>query len=70
MIANILLFAFVGAFVAIAALGHGLLITAIWPNLLGSPLEPHRDTASGDRILDDPVWGARVLRGQRIHVPH
>jgi hypothetical protein len=31
MLVNILVFAFVDAFVAIAALGHVLLLLAIWP---------------------------------------
>ena len=33
MLANILVFTFVGAFIAIVAFGHVLLIIAIWPDL-------------------------------------
>lgn len=69
MLAHILMLALAGTFIAIAALGHVLVVTATRPNLLGTPFEPHRDTALGDRILD-PVWGARIMGGQRIHVPH
>ena len=36
MLAYALYFAFVGAFIAVAALGHMLLFSAIYPNLFGT----------------------------------
>ena len=44
MLANILVFGFVGIFIAIAAFGHALLIMAIWPDLFAKRSEPHVDT--------------------------
>jgi hypothetical protein len=44
MVANILIVAFIVVFVAIAAFGHVLLITAIWPNLFRPRHETHLDT--------------------------
>lgn len=46
MLANILVFAFVGTFIAIAAFGHALLIMAIWPDLLAKRSVPHLDTVA------------------------
>ena len=46
MLVNGLVIAFASAFVAIAAFGHVLLITAIWPNLLQSRREPRSRTAA------------------------
>jgi hypothetical protein len=46
MLANILVFAFVGTFIAIAAFGHALLIMAIWPDLFAKRGEPHLDTVA------------------------
>jgi hypothetical protein len=56
MFLNILVIAFVGAFIAIAAYGHVLLFTAIWPDAFGKRREPHHDTAVG--------------AGQEIHQPN
>ena len=56
MFANILLFVFVTSFVAIVALGHVLLITAIWPEPFRIRREPHLDTVPGGN--------------QRLHQPH
>jgi hypothetical protein len=47
MLANILVVTFVSSFVAIVALGHVLLITAIWPDRFKSRHEPHLDTVAG-----------------------
>jgi hypothetical protein len=47
MLANIVVITFVSAFIATAAYGHVLLITAIWPDLFGRRREPHLNTASG-----------------------
>ncbi len=44
MLANILVFGFVGTFIAIASFGHALLIMAIWPDLFAKRSEPHLDT--------------------------
>ena len=41
MLVNIFVIAFVIAYIAIAALGHVLLATAIWPNLFRRRPEPH-----------------------------
>jgi hypothetical protein len=46
MLANILVFAFVGTFIAIAAFGHALLIMAIWPDLFAKQPVPHLDTVA------------------------
>ena len=46
MLANILVFAFIGTFIAIAAFGHVLLIMAIWPDLFAKRGEPHLDTVA------------------------
>ena len=46
MLANILVFAFIGPFIAIAAFGHVLLIMAIWPDLFAKRGEPHLDTVA------------------------
>lgn len=54
----------------IVALGHGLLLAAAGPNLLGAPFGPDRDRAWGGRVLDDPIWGARVMSGQPLRQPH
>jgi len=56
MFANILLFVFVGSFTAIVALGHVLLITAIWPEPFRIRRDPHLDTVPGGN--------------QRLHQPH
>lgn len=47
MFANILLFVFVGSFIAVVALGHVLLITAMWPDSFKIPRDPHLDTVPG-----------------------
>ncbi len=44
MLAYALYLAFVGAFIAVAALGHLLLFSAIYPNLFGSAA----DTGTGE----------------------
>jgi hypothetical protein len=46
MLANTLFAILVITFIAIAALGHALLITAIWPNVLGRRHAPQRDTVA------------------------
>jgi len=43
MLVNILLFIFVAGFVATVALGHVLLVAALWP---GTPAEPGMPSAS------------------------
>jgi hypothetical protein len=45
MFVNILLFTFVSAFLAIVALGHVLLVTAIWPGAFKKPRESSLDIA-------------------------
>ena len=45
MLAYALYFAFVGAFVALAALGHLLLFSAIYPNLFGTTADTGTDQA-------------------------
>jgi len=47
MLANILIVTFVASFIGLVALGHVLLITAIWPDLFRSRHEPHLDTVTG-----------------------
>lgn len=47
MLANILVGTFISVFIAIVALGHVLLITAIWPGLLGKGCEQRSDTVAG-----------------------
>jgi hypothetical protein len=47
MLANILLFVFVGSFIAIVALGHVLLVTAIWPEPFRIRRDPHLDSVPG-----------------------
>ena len=57
MLANILVYAFVGTFIAIAAFGHVLLIMAIWPDLFAKRSEPHLDTvadADANRSVSQP----------------
>ena len=57
MLANILVFGFVGTFIAIAAFGHALLIMAVWPDLFAKRSEPHLDTvadADPNRSLYQP----------------
>ena len=46
MLVNGLVIAFVSAFIAIAAFGHVLLVTAIWPNLLQSRRESASHTVA------------------------
>ena len=46
MLLNLLLTTFVTAFVAIVALGHVLLVTALWPDGPDKRREPHRDTVA------------------------
>ena len=46
MLANILVVGFVGAFIAIAAFGHVLLIIAIWPDPFAKRSEPRLDTVA------------------------
>ena len=43
MFVNILFFAFLSAFIAIVALGHAMLLAAIWPNLFASRNDRARD---------------------------
>ena len=55
MFANILVATFATSFVAIVALGHVLLITAIWPDLFHRRREPHHNTAlGGNQRLPQP----------------
>ena len=64
MFANILIVAFVVVFLAIVALGHVLLITAIWPNLFRRRREPHLDTtrrpAAAGSEIEHPIERAKA----------
>ena len=52
MVIDILIFIFIASFIAIVALGHALLVVAIWPAPPKAPSDAHRDTAAGlDRRL-------------------
>jgi hypothetical protein len=56
MLLNILVFTFTGCFVAIVALGHVLLLEAIWPGLF------HR--------RDAPPPEASAVEAHRLHQPN
>jgi hypothetical protein len=52
MVVDILIFIFIASFIAIVAVGHALLVAAIWPAPPEAPRETHRDTATSlDRRL-------------------
>ena len=52
MVIDILIFIFIVSFIAIVALGHALLVAAIWPAPPEAPRDAHRDTAASlDRRL-------------------
>jgi len=46
MVIDILIFIFIASFIAIVALGHALLVAAIWPAPPKAPSKAHRDTAA------------------------
>ena len=47
MFLNIVLVTFVSVFIAVAAYGHVLLFTAIWPDAFGKRRVQHLDIAAG-----------------------
>ena len=47
MLVNILLFIFASGFVATVALGHVLLVTALWPGTPGEPIKARAEDVSG-----------------------
>jgi hypothetical protein len=52
MVIDILIFIFIVSFIAIVALGHALLVAALWPAPPEVPGEARRDTAASlDRRL-------------------
>lgn len=54
MLANILIVVFVSSFLAVVALGHVLLITAIWPGPARPRRQPHLNTIGGTNHLHQP----------------
>ena len=58
MLVNILVLAFVSAYIAIAVLGHILLIAPLWPHLARQRHEP---LADADIDTDDVASAAPVL---------
>ena len=54
MFVNILFFAFLSAFTAIVALGHVLLITAIWPELFKIRRDQLETVSGGNQRLHQP----------------
>jgi hypothetical protein len=72
MLVNVLLFIFVAGFVATVALGHVLLVAALWPGTPGGPVRAPIDTVAGARVQAfDPNAMQRALAAplpeQKVH---
>ena len=50
MLVNILIFIFVAGFVATVALGHVLVVAALWPGTPGAPVTAHAEEVAGGVI--------------------